>query len=86
MIRQQNSEFGVAAGLNAGAALERPVLSPHRTEDYYFTLLRAIAASASTKHRLSTVAKACSVRIVVLLVITALGPEKWARCLGPAFS
>jgi VanZ family protein len=63
--------------LDAGAALERPVLAPHRSKDYYFTL-RAIAASASTKHCLSTVAKACSVPIVVLLVIAALGPEKWA--------
>jgi VanZ family protein len=63
--------------LDAGAALERPVLSPHRSKDYYFTL-RAIATSASTKHYLSTFAKACSVPIVVLLVIAALGPEKWA--------
>jgi VanZ family protein len=63
--------------LDAGAALERPVLCPHRNEDYYFTL-RATAASANIKHRFCTVAKACSVPIMVLLVIAALGPEKWA--------
>ena len=62
---------------DAGTALERPVLSAQSNEDYYFTL-RAITASASIKHRLSTGAKACCVPIVVLLVIAALGPEKWA--------
>ena len=63
--------------LDAGTALERPVLRLHRSEDYYFTL-RAIAASADIKHRFRTIAKACCVPIVVLLVIAALGPEKWA--------
>ena len=63
--------------MDAGTALERPILGPHRSEDYYLTL-RAIAASANIKHRFRTVAKACSVPIVVLLVIAALGPEKWA--------
>jgi len=62
---------------DAGTALERPVLSAQSNEDYYFTL-RAITVSASIKHRLSTGAKACCVPIVVLLVIAALGPEKWA--------
>jgi VanZ family protein len=63
--------------LDAGTALERPVLSAHSNEDYYFTL-RAIAASVDIKHRFRTVAKACCVPILVLLVIAALGPEKWA--------
>jgi VanZ family protein len=63
--------------LDVDTALERPVLRPHRNEDYYFTL-RAIATSANVKHRFRTVAKACCVPIVVLLVIAALGPEKWA--------
>ena len=62
--------------LDAGTALERPVLS-HSNEAYYFTL-RAIIASANIKHRLRAGAKACCVPIVVLLVIAALGPEKWA--------
>ena len=60
--------------LDAGTALERPVLCPHRN---YFTL-RSIAASADLKHRFRNAAKACCVPIVVLLVIAALGPEKWA--------
>ena len=63
--------------LDAGTALERPVLSAHSNEDYYFAL-RAIAASVDIKHRFRTVAKACCVPILVLLVIAALGPEKWA--------
>ena len=62
--------------LDTGTALKRSVLSPHRNEDYYFTL-RAIAASA-VKHHFRTGAKACCVPIMVLLVIAALGPEKWA--------
>jgi VanZ family protein len=60
--------------LDAGTALERPVLRPYRN---YFTL-RSIAASADIKHRFRTVAKTCCVPILVLLVIAALGPEKWA--------
>ena len=60
--------------LDAGTALERPVLSSYRN---YFTL-RSIAASTNIKHRLRAGAKACCVPIVVLLVIAALGPEKWA--------
>ena len=63
--------------LDAGTALERPVLSAHSNDDNYFTL-RAITAGASIKHRLRTGVKACCVPIVVLLVIAALGPEKWA--------
>ena len=63
--------------LDAGTALERPVLSAHSNEDYYFTL-RAIAASVDIRHRFRTVAKACCGPIIVLLVIAALGPEKWA--------
>jgi VanZ family protein len=63
--------------LDAGTALERPVLSVPNNEAYYFTL-RAITASTKLKHRLRAGAKACCVPIVVLLVIAALGPEKWA--------
>ena len=62
--------------LDADTALKRSVLYPHRNEDYYFTL-RAIAARADIKHRIRTGAKACSVPIMVLLVIAALGPGKW---------
>jgi VanZ family protein len=53
--------------LDAGTALEGPTL---RSE--------ALAASANIKHRFRTAAKACCVPIIVLLVIAALGPEKWA--------
>ena len=60
--------------MDAGTALERPVLCPHRNKDYYFTL-RSIASSA---HRFRAIAKACCVPIVILLVIAALGPERWA--------
>jgi VanZ family protein len=63
--------------LDAGAALERSVLCPPRDKDIYFTL-RAIAASGDTNRRFRDVAKACCVPIVVLLVIAALGPAKWA--------
>jgi len=56
--------------LDAGTALERPV---HNGD---FTL-RSIAASADIE-RFRTPAKSCCVLIVVLLVIAALGPEKWA--------
>jgi VanZ family protein len=63
--------------LDAGTALKRPVLSAHSDEDHYFTL-RAIIASPKLKHRLRAGAKACCVPIVVLLVIAALGPERWA--------
>jgi VanZ family protein len=63
--------------LDAGTALERPVLCLHSKQDYYFRL-RAIAASAEIKGRFRNAAKACCVPIVVLLVIAALGPEKWA--------
>ena len=55
--------------LSAGTALKR-------SGDCYSTL-RAIAASAAIKH-FRTGAKACCVPIVVLLVIAALGPAKWA--------
>ncbi len=63
--------------MDAGAALERPIVCPHRDEDYYFKL-GAIVANANIKHRFCTVAKAFSVPILVLLVIAALGPGKWA--------
>jgi hypothetical protein len=63
--------------LDAGTALKRSVLSPGRNKDYYFTL-SAIALSAYVKHRFRTGAKACSVPIMVLLIIAALGPESWA--------
>jgi len=59
--------------LDAGTALERPVVCSRRQANHYFTL-RAIAASANIR----IVAKACSVPIMVLLVIAALGPESWA--------
>jgi VanZ family protein len=75
---QQDSGLGSVMALDAGTALERSVLSPHRNDDYYFTL-RVIVASANIKLRfLRTGAKACCVPITVLLVIAALGPEKWA--------
>ena len=63
--------------LDAGTALKRPVLSAPSDEDFCFTL-PAITASPKLKHRLRTGAKACCVPIVVLLVVAALGPEKWA--------
>jgi VanZ family protein len=69
IMRQQN--WGAAA-LDAGTALERPVLN------YYLTL-RTIAASAEIQLGFfRTAAKVCSVPIMVLLVIAALGPAKWA--------
>jgi VanZ family protein len=70
---QQNNGWESGMALDTGTALERPVLRP----DYYFTL-RYIAASGDIKRRFRTVAKACCVPIVILLVIAALGPEKWA--------
>jgi VanZ family protein len=60
--------------LDAGTALERTVLRLYRN---YFTL-RSIAANADIKHRFRGVAKTCCVPILVLLVIAALGPAKWA--------
>jgi VanZ family protein len=57
--------------LDAGTALERPVQNDYIT-------LRSIAASADVKQHFRTVARYCCVPIVVLLVIAALGPEKWA--------
>ena len=60
--------------LDAGTALERPVLSMHRS---HFAL-RAITASPKLNHCLRAGAKACCGPIVVLLVIAALGPAKWA--------
>jgi hypothetical protein len=63
--------------LDAGTALKRSVLYPGRNWDYDFAL-RAIAVSVEVKRRLRTSAKACSVPIMVLLVIAALGPESWA--------
>jgi VanZ family protein len=58
--------------LDAGTALERPV------QNYYLTL-RSIAASAEIQLGFfRTAAKVCSVPIMVLLVIAALGPAKLA--------
>jgi VanZ family protein len=71
---QQNSGWGNGMALDAGTALERPVLRSHRN---YLTL-RPIASRADIKHRFRNVAKTCCVPIIVLLVIAALGPEKWA--------
>ena len=68
--------WGIVLALDAGAALKRSVLYPGRNEDYDFTP-QAIAASGDINHRFRTGAKACSVPIVVLLVIAALGPGKW---------
>ncbi len=61
--------------LDAGTALERSALFPRRGEDYDFAL-RGIAAS-DVRRRFRIGAKACSVPIMVLLVIAALGPAKW---------
>ena len=66
--------WGSGMALDAGTALERPVLCPERN---YFAL-RSIAASADIKHRFRTLTKACCLPIVILLVIAALGPAKWA--------
>ena len=57
--------------MDAGTALEQPVQNDYIT-------LRSIAASADVKQHFRTVARYCCVPIVVLLVIAALGPEKWA--------
>jgi VanZ family protein len=65
---------GSGMALDADTALERPVQRLHRN---HFSL-ESIAASADIKHRFRTVAKTCCVPIIVLLVIAALGPEKWA--------
>jgi VanZ family protein len=61
---------------DGSTALEWSVLYPQRKAHYY--LGRAIAASGDVTRRLRILAKASSVPIVVLLVIAALGPEKWA--------
>ena len=58
--------------MSLDTALERPPSYPP-----YFTP-RAIANNPELKGRLRTLAKVCAVPIVVLLVIAALGPEKWA--------
>src|SRR6184192_4315641 len=70
---RQNRGLGSGMTPHTGTALERPIRRSHVNENYYFTL-RAVTASASVR----TVAKACCVPIVILLVIAALGPEKWA--------
>jgi hypothetical protein len=62
---------------DAGTTLERSNLCPPRHGDYYLTL-RAMAAGVDIKHRIRRGAKALCVPIVILLVIAALGPEKWA--------
>ena len=74
---KQNSGVGEAAWPWTPAQRSSGPFCVCIEEDYYFTL-RAIAASADIKHRFRAVAKACCVPIVVLLVIAALGPEKWA--------
>ena len=60
--------------LNAGTALERPVLRLRRDANFSFKL-QAIAALATIR----ATAKASSVPVIILLVIAALGPESWAR-------
>jgi VanZ family protein len=69
--------WGIVMTLDAGTALTRPVIYPGHREDYD-SALSAVAASADIKYRFRTVAKCCGVPIVVLLVIAALGPAKWA--------
>jgi len=59
--------------LNAGTALERPVLRLRRDANFSFKL-QAIAALATIR----ATAKASSVPVIILLVIAALGPESWA--------
>lgn len=59
---------------DAGTALKSSILDTDR--DYHLTL-RAIAASADVKRRFRIGAKVCSVPIIILLVIAALGPAKW---------
>jgi VanZ family protein len=63
--------------LDAGTAVERPVVSPPGNKDDWFTL-RAITASDKLQNRLRAGAKACCLPIAVLLLVAALGPEKWA--------
>ena len=58
--------------MSLDTALERSPSCPH-----YFTP-RLITDISELKARLRTWAKVCSVPIVILLVIAALGPEKWA--------
>lgn len=65
--------WGSGMALDAGTALEQPVLCAQRNANAYVTH-RAIAAWPSIR----TLAKACSLPIMVLLVIAALGPENWA--------
>lgn len=61
---------------DAGTALKLSVLYPGRGEDYDFAL-ETIASRADVKRRFRIGAKACSVPIIILLVIAALGPAKW---------
>ena len=59
---------------DAGTALKPSVLD---TDRGYRLALRAIAASTNIKRRFRIGAKVCSVPIMILLVIAALGPAKW---------
>lgn len=59
---------------DVGTALKSSILDTGR---HYHLTLRAIAASADVKRLLRIGAKACSVPIIILLVIAALGPAKW---------
>jgi len=63
--------------LHAGTVVERPVLPVHSDENYYFAL-STIIASSKLNYCVRVGAKAFCVPIVFLLVIAALGPEKWA--------
>ena len=63
--------------LHAGTVVERPVLPVHSDENYYFAR-STIIASSKLNYCVRVGAKAFCVPIVFLLVIAALGPEKWA--------
>jgi VanZ family protein len=70
-----SSEAGMVMALDASTALKRSVFYPGRNAGYDFTL-RTIRAGFDIKS-LRTGAKACTVPIIVLLVIAALGPGRW---------
>jgi hypothetical protein len=65
----------------APAASRRPGQSRklrNGVADVTMTIVRGLAMSADAKTRFRTGAKVCSVAIIVLLVVAALGPAKWA--------
>jgi VanZ family protein len=64
--------------LDNGRARERPVLRPRRDDDCYCELAGIVANADKRLGFVRAAAKACSLPIMVLLVIAALGPEKWA--------